>query len=147
MVYALLIRINDIKLRKQILEIPDKSLKNINDACRRDNDAQLIAWGIESIIKIQADLVFEAVWHSPNKLVKIAKLFGSMSWELCNNIMQEFANHPIVTINFNSLSLLQIYQQLQSIEISHRYNPIPKALRDHFDGKLVLRNTQLERHH
>jgi hypothetical protein len=144
--YAPFIRIRDAQLRQRVLETPAKSLKCLDNACRRDNDAQLIAWGIESIVKKLANLAVDGLWYAPKKLAKTAKLLGPMSWELCHNIMEKFAHHPIITTNFDSLSLLQIYQILQSIEATHRYNPIPKALRDHFEGQLILRDTQLERH-
>ena len=144
--YAPFIRIRDAQLRQRVLETEAKSLKCLDNACRRDNDAQLIAWGIELIVKKLANLAVDGLWYAPKKLAKTAKLLGPISWELCHNIMEKFAHHPIVTTNFDSLSLPQIYQILQSIEATHRYNPIPKALRDHFEGQLILRDTQLERH-
>ncbi|RKZ79658.1 MAG: hypothetical protein DRR19_24670 [Candidatus Parabeggiatoa sp. nov. 1] len=144
--YAPFFRIRDAQLRQRVLETPTNSLKRLNNACRRENEAQLIAWGIESMVKKQPQLTVDSLWFAPNKLAKTAKLLGPMSWELCHNIMQAFAQHPIVTTYFESLSLPQIYQCVQSLEATHRYNPIPRALRNHFEGQLRLRQTQLERH-
>ncbi|HEC84035.1 MAG TPA: hypothetical protein ENI48_02180, partial [Thioploca sp.] len=138
------IRLHDAVLRQRVLETPDVSVKRLDEACRRENDAKLIAWGLKSILEKHATIAVDCLWHSPKKLAKTTKLLGSMSWELCRDIMREFAHHSIITTDFDSLSLPEVYETLQAA--TRRCNPIPKTLRDYFEGTRTLSEAQLERH-
>jgi hypothetical protein len=123
---------------------PFQDLKCLNKACRRENDAKLIAWGLSTIIKEHTTFAVDCLWRSPKKLVTTAKSLGPMSWELRREIVREFAHHPIMTVDFELLSLREMYDTIQTT--TRRCNPIPRTLRDYFEGKRTLSKAQLDRH-
>jgi len=133
-------------LRQRVLESPERSLRCIDKACRRENDANLIAWGLSSIINEDSAFAVDCLWHCPKKLVTTAKSLGPMSWALRREIVREFTRHPMMTVDFESLSLKKVYDTLQGMEVTRRSNPIPRTLRDYFEGKRTLSKGQLERH-
>ncbi|MEK8020559.1 MAG: hypothetical protein VSS75_027145, partial [Candidatus Parabeggiatoa sp.] len=146
LVFGHFIRLHDATLRQRVLDTPAASLKALDKACRRDNETKLIAYGVAALVEKNAAFAVDCLWHAPKKLVKTAQLLGIMNWAYRLELLRNFVRHPIMTVDFESLSLREIYDMMQTIEATRHYNPIPKALKNYFEGKRTLRDTQLQRH-
>jgi len=147
LVFSGLVQLRDATLRQQVLNAPVESLKCIDKASRRENNAKLISWGLTNLLKELPAFTVTCLYSTPNKLVKTAKQLAPLSWELILKIVQTFAHHPIMTTDFKTLTLPEIDILISALAAAERCNPIPRSLREYFDGKRSLTEAQLERHH
>lgn len=133
---------------KDVLSIPDNKLLIIDKACKRKNDGKIISWGLSVLSMFEFEFMFQALEHSPKKLVKAMKVIGPMSWDNRITVIKRFQKHPVFEADYNDLISKpdHLIQFVSEQGICEQYSPIPRALKEFFNGERKLSDTQVDRH-
>ena len=81
-------------LRECFLEAPDASFKRLEQACRRDNDANLIGWGTWALTRHQAEFAVRCFESEPERLFHAAKRLGTLPAPIRDACVRGFTASP-----------------------------------------------------
>lgn len=140
--------LKDFGVLEQFLSVSDANFIVLDKACKRKNDGYIISWGLSVLIEMEPEFTFYAFLNAPKKLVKILKIIGPMSWESRRNVIKDLRAHPVFMADYDELlsEPSKIISFINQQDISKQYNPVPRALKDHVEGKKTLSDAQVERH-
>ena len=147
MIHALtaFLRIRDPVLRRHVLDLPLANYRHLDKACRRQNTGYLIAWGLSSLLEIYPEFGVHAFEVAPTTLIRVCKLYGAYAWEARIQLVRTWKASSIVDLDTDNTPLEILVAHIQGA-VSPRENPVPKALREHFEGVRQLKPNQLARH-
>jgi len=131
--------------RRRVLEAAEASFLRLDKACRRENDAWLIAWGLSSLVKHVPELVADAFVAVPGVLFRTARELGVLSWESRRELVGSCASRPVFARDLASRPLPELIAVVGAAVVP-TLTIIPRALREHMEGRRRLRAAQIERH-
>ena len=128
-----------------VLTAPDESFLALAAACRRENDARLVTWGLAGM-RALPDFLSRTFRSEPRKLYRAAKALGALSFEERQTLVGGFAKHALLSPSTSALDAKALCRLVEVEAPSRRLNPIPRALSDWAAGERTLRPAQIERH-
>ena len=128
-----------------LLTAPDESFLALAAACRRENDARLVTWGLAGM-RALPDFLSRTFRSEPRKLYRAAKALGALSFEERQTLVGGFAKHALLSPSTNALDAKALCRLVAVKAPARRLNPIPRALSDWAAGERTLRPAQIERH-
>ena len=81
----------DPSLRERFLNAPDKSFRQLEAACRRDNDSMLVGGGTWALTRQAGEFAVRGFEEHPARLFGAAKLLGSLSDAQREQVVREAA--------------------------------------------------------
>jgi hypothetical protein len=131
--------------RSRVLAAPDASFHFLDRACRRKNAATLIARGLLSLRTVAPELLVEAFSGAPGTLCRAARELGVLAFAARNRLVQACTESPLFIASISSSDVQYIVAALSAAG-REAAAIVPRALRDHLEGRRVLSAAQLERH-
>ncbi len=132
---------------QQLAACDDRTWLIIERACRRDNDAVLISRGLHSLALCWPTFLMQAFASAPKRLMRTAQLLGCLSYDRRRQFLSETAHTIWFATKWTGLDPYEACRTLyrQCVE-SGLQSPVPRRLRDHFEGRAELTVQQFERH-
>lgn len=116
-------------------------------ACRRDNDAMLISRGIYTLTQCWPAFLMQAFSTAPKRLMGTARLLGCLAYERRRQFLSETSRTVWFATAWADIAPLEACRMLYRLCIETGMNsPVPRRLREHFEGRTILSDTQIERH-
>jgi hypothetical protein len=131
--------------RRRLLDAPDTAFLRLDKACRRDNDASLIEWGLSSLVKQAPDLVADALLAAPGTLFRTARQLGVLSWEARRELVGACVDLPVFAPDLDARPLRELMAIIGAAPAGS-VTIVPRALREHMEGGRTLSDAQIERH-
>ncbi|WP_018610552.1 hypothetical protein [Uliginosibacterium gangwonense] len=131
-----------------LLEADDKVWLTLERACRRDNDESLITRGLYALAQAKPELTVQALLAAPKRLIETAHLLGCLGYDQRRQVVNSFfSTSAWFSENWQALEPLEACRRiLQRCQQSHLDSPLPRRLREHIEGKITLREQQIDRH-
>lgn len=121
------------------------SLLKLERESRRQNNARLIARGLEMLVETAGAWVVRAFCQCPSQLFQSAQVLGCMGATARQEVVQSWLVHPLVTLDADGMPVEQLVQAIERHRPASVCNPIPRKLREASLGKQQLRPGQVER--
>jgi hypothetical protein len=132
---------------RQLAATPDKTWLICEQACRRDNDATLIGRGLHSLTQCWPDFLMRSFSAAPKRLMRTARLLGCLAYERRRQFLAEAAHAVWFATKWNDIAPCEAARQLYRLCLETGVDsPVPRRLREHFEGRAELSDLQLERH-
>lgn len=132
---------------RQALATPRSSLHAVDAAVRRVNDRNLTAYGLHALVDVVPELAVRWLHHVPEGLLAAAKRLGLLrDPDRRRAVVRSFKQHPLVALDPSTSDLADLVQTLDELGAARVQSWIPRRLRQHVRGNIVLRSTQLECH-
>jgi hypothetical protein len=112
---------------------------------RRRNEARLIAGGLEMLAETLGAWVVRAFRQCPSQLFRAAQVLGCMGATARQEVVRSWLEHPLLTLNPESMTAEQLVQEIERHRPASVYNPTPRKLREQTLGNWVLRPGQVQR--
>ncbi|MGV8118639.1 MAG: hypothetical protein AB2L14_02635 [Candidatus Xenobiia bacterium LiM19] len=144
-----LLELFDANNREQqdgIINAQDNSFRQLEKACRRDNDARCINKGLHVICEKASGFILSCFLHFPAFLFKVAKLLGTLSLFQRYQVMKYFVGHIFMTTDWDRISAGEALEILQPFIDEGLTNPMPGRLRDWLAGSVKLSEQQREKY-
>ncbi|MHB8694307.1 MAG: hypothetical protein ACYDHH_23960 [Solirubrobacteraceae bacterium] len=125
---------------------PDASWVALERACRRENDAWLIGWGLARIARPAPELLIATFPRFPGALQRTANALAGVSSALAEQIVAADAASPLATLDIAAAPIERLVELIDPIARAGAPNPIRRALREHLDGRVQLSDQQLTAH-
>lgn len=140
------LEISNSRLREQFLQAPDASFHAAEVACRRDNDANLAARGLDYLTKHLGQFSVEAFFRSPKKFLKTAKALGSLKSPVREQLTKDLLQHPLFTVEIATLPVREACAFIEK-ECQNKFiSPIPAKLKAWTSGEYDLTPARIERY-
>lgn len=132
---------------RELAAAGDRTWLMIERACRRDNDASLTSRGIYSLGQCWPDFLMRAFSAAPGRLMRTARLLGSLAYERRRQFLSETAHNVWFITNWTAIEPYEACRTLYRLCLESGLNsPVPRRLRDHFESRTTLTEQQIERH-
>jgi len=128
--------------RTRVLNAGDAGFHRLDRACRRENDAFLIACGLGVLVEQAPRLVADSFLTAPGPLFRAARQLGTLSRESRRELLTACRKRPLFADDVERRRL----PQLVALMRTEPGATIPRALRAHLEGTRGLTAGQLERH-
>lgn len=116
-------------------------------SCRRNNDAILIMRGLSSMTKSWPAFTLQALAAAPKRLLRTARLLGCLAYERRRQFLSETSRTACFSTNWADIAPYEACRLLYLLCVETGIqSPVPRRLRDHFEGRAVLSQRQIERH-
>lgn len=116
-------------------------------ACRRENDTRLLAFGICSMAELAPTLLWQGMQLAAPRLFHTLSLLGSLHYERRLQFMRGQMLEEYLTGDWTVLAPLAACQKI--LALSEQYgldSPLPRRLRLYIENKIMLTDTQVQRH-
>ncbi len=140
------LEIPNSRLREQFLQAPDASFHAAEVACRRENDANLAARGLDFLTKHLGSFSVDAFSRSPKMLMKTAKALGSLKAPVRELITKDLLRHPLFAVDINLLPAREACAFIEKECQNQFVSPIPAKLKAWTSGEYHLTPARIERY-
>lgn len=130
----------------RFLTAPDASFESLEKSCRRDNDATLIARGLEQLTQLLGPFTIDAFLAAPGKLCRTAKVLGSVSAPVRLQIGRQCLAHPFFQADLLGTPIRELCGQIAAHRTAKQTNPIPARLGSWLRDEINLSPARLERY-
>jgi hypothetical protein len=131
-----------------LLRVPDAVWLQLEKATSRSNDATLIHAGFRSLCKLLPDFAFQALTDRPKALIAAARSLGRLTRESHRqSVLRDLKNTELWTAELESYAVANLRDLYERLPWSVEVGAVPRALREHFEGKRSLSAAQLAGHH
>jgi hypothetical protein len=137
---------NNREQQDGIINAPDNSFRQLEKACRRDNDARCINKGLFVIHTKAGDFIQSCFLHFPAFIFKVAKLLGTLSIFQRYQVMKYFREHILMATDWDKIAAGEALELLQPFIDEGFTNPMPGKLRDWLAGSVKLSDPQREKY-
>ncbi len=132
---------------QRFLAGPGASFEALEKACRRDNDAALIARGLETLTRSHGGFAVDAFLGAPARLCRTAKVLGGVSAPVRSELVRQCREHSIFQIDPLAMPIRDVCAEISAHRRTHRQtNPIPARLSAWFRCEIALSDARLERY-
>lgn len=132
---------------QQLATTDERTWLIVERACRRDNDAMLISRGMYTLTQCWPAFLMQAFSTAPKRLMRTARLLGCLAYERRRQFLSETSHTVWFATAWADLAPLEACRTLYRLCIEAGMNsPVPRRLRDYFEGRTVLSDSQIERH-
>ncbi|MFZ6874061.1 hypothetical protein ACO0LF_18545 [Undibacterium sp. Di27W] len=133
--------------RHEILALDDRVWRQFERACRREDNVNLLTYGIYSLANATPSLLRTSFLATPARFFKTACLLGSLHFERRQLFMRRQLNTEWFTLDWQSMPPQTACQRLLELcEASGLDSPLPRRLREYLAGDLNLSPQQIARH-
>ncbi len=140
------LEISNSRLREKFLQATDTSFHATEAACRRENDANLAARGLDFLTKHLGPFSVEAFLHSPKMLMKTAKALGSLKTPVREQLTKDLLQQPLFAVDINVLPVREACVFIEKECQNQFINPIPAKLKAWIKGEYELTPARIERY-
>ncbi|QOY91861.1 hypothetical protein [Paludibaculum fermentans] len=130
----------------RLVAAPDRCLQVLEKACERDSDSVLLARGLGALAKFQAVFIVNAFLAEPKRLCRSAKVLGSMSAPLREQVVKEARGHPLFRIDPTAKPVKEVCREIAENLRDGYENPVPARLKSWLQGEVTLTPARLERY-
>ncbi len=131
---------------KAFLAVPKESFDAILPACRRENDATLIARGLEPLVRFPGSFLTDAFRLAPGKLFRTAKTLGTVSHALAAEVLRILSKHPLFEVDPHVQTPAEAALAIAPHLNESLTNPIPARLTEWLWGEIDLTPARVERY-
>ncbi|ATQ73982.1 hypothetical protein CR152_05200 [Massilia violaceinigra] len=132
---------------RQLAATGEQTWLMVERACRRDNDARLIRYGLFSLTQCWPAFTLRLFSTSPIRLMRTARLLGCLRYERRRQFLSETSHAAWFTTNWDHAEPYEACRTLYRLCIEVGLNsPVPRRLRDHIEGEITLTDKQIARH-
>ncbi|MGA3205398.1 MAG: hypothetical protein ABSF12_23115 [Bryobacteraceae bacterium] len=137
--------INESANLNRFLSAPDRSFKVLERGCRRGNDANLISWGLWTLLQRMPSFTVEAFCAAPTKLIRTAKVLGGVQPPVRAEICRTCGDHPLFLLDPLTNPIRDTCAKIWACgkEFS---NPIPARLKSWCRDEIRLSTASLARY-
>jgi hypothetical protein len=128
------------------LSAPDRSFKVLEHACRRDNDADLIAWGLSTLVQQLPGFTIEAFPSAPRRLARTAKMLGGVPPSVRIEICRVSTAHVLFHLDPLEDPIRDVCATIRAACGDRIANPIPARLKAWCRDEIRLSTGSLERY-
>jgi hypothetical protein len=132
---------------KRFLAAPSRSFEAMERACRRDNDANLIASGLAALVLHLDDFTVEAFCTAPRRLMRTARVLGGL---FCApdraRVCRSCREHLLFELDPLTTPIRETCSKIRGSCGDRYFNPIPARLKSWCQGELQLSEGSLERY-
>jgi hypothetical protein len=132
--------------RRRVLDAPDAPYLRLDKACRRENDANLVAWGLSNLVDRVPDLVSDAFLAAPALLFRTARELGVLSWPARTALLGALRGTPLFDANLADRPLAALVATLDASGLPEGKAAVPRAVREHLAGRRALTGARIEQH-
>jgi len=141
-----ILRCQDEQVRREFLAAPDLSFLKLVKACARPGAPTLIGRAFSALVRKMPRQTLEAFLQAPDRLARVARVLGVMAPpEIADLLDTQVLVHPLVREDPFVGSAREVSQRLAHLCIDGLENPLPKKVREHFEGQEELSDAQVER--
>ncbi len=130
----------------RFLTAPDRSFEVLERVCRRDNDAKLIAQGLETLIQRLETFSVEAFCAVPRKLTRTARILGGVRAPVRAEICRTCGDHPVFHLDPLANPIRDTCAKIWASCGEKYANPIPARLKSWCQGEIQLSAGSLNRY-
>jgi hypothetical protein len=138
-------RTDDGEVRKEFITAPEDSFLKFEKVCSRPGASGLIGYSMKAIVQLMPHFALEAFIQFPENLARTARFLGMMAKAEIYKLLKQFMGHPAVCHDPFASSPAQLVRLLSRWCIGGVQNPLPRKIREHFEGKCKLSTNQVER--
>jgi hypothetical protein len=131
----------------QLRAAPDASWAALERACRRENDAASVGWGLARLARQTPELLIATFSRNPKPLLRTAKTLAGVSAELAERILSDYAASLLAKGDVAKMPIESLAELTDPIAHAGGPNPIRRALREHLAGQRDLSIRQISSHH
>ena len=131
---------------ERFLDAPIGKFEALAQACRRDNDAGLIARGLGTLIRHLGSFTVSAFLEAPKTLVRVAKALGSVGHPVRSQIIQACGEHAFFRIDPATAPLREVCEAIAALRTDRQSNPIPARLSQWMRREIDLSPSRLARY-
>jgi len=123
----------------RLRKAPDDVLRRIEAACRRRNDADLIASGLHFLSRAASGMTAEGLLTETSAALQAAKVLGGLGRSLRREALSAWLAHPLLREKLDALSAEALVGLLAEA------GPVSRKLKRHARGEVRLSPAQVER--
>ena len=132
---------------QQLAAIGERTWLIAEQACRRENDGALIGRGLFSLTQCWPVFLMQAFSTAPKRLMRTVRLLGCLAYERRRQFLAETSHSEWFSTKWKEINPFEACRQLYRLCLESGVDsPVPRRLRDHFEGRTELTSTQIERH-
>jgi hypothetical protein len=124
---------------QRLRKAPDDVLRRIEAACRRRNDAELIAAGLHPLSRAASELTATGILRETSAVLRTAKVLGGLGRSLRKEVRSKWLAHPLLQVGVEGLSTKELVGLLVE-EV-----PVSRKLKGYAKGEVQLTPAQVER--
>lgn len=132
--------------REQFLQTPNSSFLNLEKACRSENRAQLITYGMAAMLRELPQFAVACFVSFSGKLWSVAKLLGTLRRPRRHAVVKQFRNHPLMNFQADAFSVREACDLIKMYCQEGITNPIPKKLQAHVYEQYELSDRRIYRY-
>ncbi len=132
---------------QQLAHTEERTWLTVERACRRDDDGTLIGRGISSLARAWPAFAMHALRAAPASLMRAARLLGCLALERRRQLLSETAQTVWFSTRWSELAPDDACRMLYRLCLDCGVqSPVPRRLREHFEGNVTLSEVQVNRH-
>ncbi|MES3022925.1 MAG: hypothetical protein V4857_15245 [Pseudomonadota bacterium] len=132
---------------QQLAVMPERSWLAIERACRRDNNATLIRYGLNGVTEALPDFALRSLTYVPKRLMRSMSLIGCLEYNARRRFLHQAASTPWFANKWAGMEAIDACQRILALCVEYGVDsPLPRRLREHLAGTVKLTMAQLARH-
>ncbi|NHZ96732.1 hypothetical protein [Massilia sp. CCM 8734] len=132
---------------QQLAAAGERTWLTVERACRREDDGKMIGRGLGSLARCWPAFTMRSFSVAPQSLMRVARLLGYIAWERRRQFLSETGHEVWFSTRWSELAPYDACRMLYRLCIDAGVNsPVPRRLREHFEGNVVLSQMQIARH-
>jgi hypothetical protein len=138
-------RTDDQEVQGAFLAAPDDSFLKFEKICSRSGVGGLVGDAMKVLVHLMPHFALEAFVQIPEKLARTARLLGTLAKAEIKELLKQFMQHPAILQDPFANAPAHIAKHLKRWCIGGVQNPLPRKVREHFEGKCRLSANQVNR--
>jgi hypothetical protein len=138
-------RTDDAEVQEAFIAASDGSFLKFEKICARSGVGGLVGDAMKVLVHLIPRFALEAFVQIPEKLARTARLLGTMAKAEIKELLTQFMKHPAILQDPFANSPAHVAKYLKRWCIEGVQNPLPRKVREHFEGKRKLSANQVDR--
>ncbi|WP_154667964.1 hypothetical protein [Pseudoduganella violaceinigra] len=132
---------------RRLAAMPDSTWRAIEQACRRDNDASLIRYGLFGLTEAMPDFVLSTLISAPKRLMQSMSLVGCLEYNTRRRFLAQAVRTPWFANQWEDMAATEACERILALSTEYGLDsPLPRRLREQINGKANLSEQQIARH-
>ncbi|UOD32801.1 hypothetical protein INH39_14715 [Massilia violaceinigra] len=132
---------------RQLAAAGERTWLTVERACRREDDGRMIGRGLVSLARCWPAFTMRSLSVAPQSLMRVARLLGYIAWERRRQFLSETGHTVWFSTRWSELAPDDACRTLYRLCLDCGVqSPVPRRLREHFEGKFILSDAQVARH-
>lgn len=140
-----LLEIKDKAILARFLSASNRSFEVLDRACRRQNHANLISWGLRSLAQHLPTFTVDAFRTAPGKLLRTARTLGGVQPSVRAEVCHKCGSDPLFRLDVATMPIRDTCSTIAAACGEGYTNPIPARLKVWLRGEIELSDDSLER--